>query len=146
MSRLQRDQALFVTPSTIARIIQGYRPDFIHINTEGPLGPAGVTASNRHRLCFTTSFRTKFPEYLNLRIGTPAFVDLRAARWFHNSGAGCMAPTASLRDELAARGFRDLRHWARGVDHELFKPRPGADLDLPRPIFLSVGRVAVERI
>ena len=135
----------FVTPSTIGRIIEGYRPDFIHINTEGPLGLAGVIACRRRGQRFTTSFRTKFPEYLNLRIGTPLSWTYALLRWFHNSGAGCMVPTASLRDELAARGFRELRHWARGVDHELFKPRAGADLGLPRPIFLSVGRVAIEK-
>jgi glycosyltransferase involved in cell wall biosynthesis len=135
----------FVTPSTIARIIEGYRPDFIHINTEGPLGLAGVIACKRQGLRFTTSFRTKFPEYLNLRIGTPLSWTYALLRWFHNSGAGCLVPTASLRDELAARGFRDLRHWARGVDHELFKPRADTDLGFPRPIFLSVGRVAIEK-
>jgi glycosyltransferase involved in cell wall biosynthesis len=56
-----------------------------------------------------------------------------------------MVATVSLRDDLHSRGFKNLMFWSRGVDHELFKPRPGADLKLPRPIFLSVGRIAIEK-
>jgi glycosyltransferase involved in cell wall biosynthesis len=135
----------FVTPSMIGRMIEDYEPDFIHVNTEGPIGIAGVIACRRLGLKFTTSFRTKFPEYLNLRCRVPLSWTYPLLRSFHNAGSGCMVPTASLRDELAAWGFRELRHWARGVDHQLFRPRPGADLGLPRPIFLTVGRVAVEK-
>jgi glycosyltransferase involved in cell wall biosynthesis len=135
----------FVTPSTIGRVIDDYQPDFIHINTEGPIGFSGVIACRRRGLRFTTSFRTKFPEYLHLRCRVPVKWTYPLLRSFHNAGSGCMVPTLSLREELEARGFRDLRHWARGVDHDLFRPRPGADLGLPRPIFLCVGRVAVEK-
>jgi glycosyltransferase involved in cell wall biosynthesis len=129
----------------IGRIADEFRLDFIHINTEGPIGLAGVIACRRMGLSFTTSFRTKFPEYLQLRCRVPVKWTYPLLRWFHNAGTGCMVPTASLRDELKGRGFKNLRHWSRGVDHELFRPRPEADLGLPRPIFLCVGRVAVEK-
>ncbi len=66
-------------------------------------------------------------------------------RRFHNAGAACMVPTESLKTDLEARGFRNLRIWQRGVDHQLFRPREGADLGFPRPVFLCVGRVAVEK-
>jgi glycosyltransferase involved in cell wall biosynthesis len=56
-----------------------------------------------------------------------------------------MVSTRSLMDELAARGFRHLGLWTRGVDSELFRPERAIDLSLPRPIFVSVGRVAVEK-
>ena len=135
----------FVTPSIIGRMIDDYAPDFIHVNTEGPIGIAGVIACRRLGLRFTTSFRTKFPEYLKLRCGVPLDWTYGLMRRFHNAGSGCLVPTASLRDELAAWGFRNLRHWSRGVDHELFRPRQAADLGFPRPIFLAVGRVAVEK-
>ena len=133
-----------MTPSTIGRIIESYRPDFIHINTEGPLG-----ACRRHRLQrrgrgSRRAFARNSPN-ICLRECRSAVVDLSVAAAVPQCRAGCMVPTASLRDDLAARGFRDLRHWARGVDHQLFRPRAGADLGLPRPIFLSVGRVAIEK-
>jgi glycosyltransferase involved in cell wall biosynthesis len=58
-----------------------------------------------------------------------------------------MAPTPSIRGELSRRGFDfdRVKVWSRGVDHALFRPRTPDALDLPRPIFLSVGRVAVEK-
>jgi glycosyltransferase involved in cell wall biosynthesis len=56
-----------------------------------------------------------------------------------------MVSTAALERDLAARGFRRLMRWSRGVDHELFRPRSESVLDLPRPIFLFVGRVSVEK-
>ena len=56
-----------------------------------------------------------------------------------------MVATDSLRQELGARGFRKLGFWTRGVDTELFNPDNPATLDLPRPIFMTMGRVAVEK-
>ena len=38
-----------------------------------------------------------------------------------------------------------MKLWSRGVDADLFRPRAARALDLPRPIFLTVGRVAVEK-
>ena len=55
-----------------------------------------------------------------------------------------MAATPALAEELRERGFSRVVLWPRGVDTELFCPRQ-FDLGLPRPIFLSVGRVAVEK-
>ena len=45
---------------------------------------------------------------------------------------------------MRARGFRNVVLWPRGVDTALFHPRD-VDLGLPRPVFLCVGRVAVEK-
>ena len=56
-----------------------------------------------------------------------------------------MVATASLRQELGARGFSRLGTWTRGVDTELFPPDDAAELDLPRPIFMTMGRVAVKK-
>jgi glycosyltransferase involved in cell wall biosynthesis len=56
-----------------------------------------------------------------------------------------MAPTPTIVAELTRRGFKRVLLWTRGVDHMQFRPRAGRALDLPRPIFLSVGRVAVEK-
>ena len=95
---------------------------------------------------FTTSFHTRFPEYLAARAPIPQRLTYAVLRRFHNAGRGCMVATASLEADLAARGFRNLMRWSRGVDSDMFRPRPGeSTLDLPRPIFIFVGRVSVEK-
>jgi glycosyltransferase involved in cell wall biosynthesis len=67
-----------------------------------------------------------------------------ALRAFHRNSQAVMAATPALANELRARGFRNVVLWTRGVDTSLFHPRT-ADLGLPRPVFLCVGRVAVEK-
>ncbi len=133
------------SPAAVSRAIEASRPDFVHIATEGPLG----MLARRHCLSagrgFTTSYHTKFPEYLSARLPVPVSWSYAAMRRFHNAGLGCMVATPSIEAELAARGFRNLMRWSRGVDRELFRPRLGADLGLPRPVFLYVGRIAVEK-
>ncbi len=66
-------------------------------------------------------------------------------RRFHSAGAAVLAATPTLGAELASRGFKNVKLWPRGVDANLFRPRSGAPLNLPRPIFLTVGRLAVEK-
>lgn len=133
-------------PGAIGAKIAAAVPDHIHIATEGPIGFAARRWCLRRGRRFTTSFHTRFPEYLAARAPIPESWAYAILRRFHNAGAGCMVSTASLERELAGRGFRHLMRWSRGVDAGLFRPRPGARDDrLPRPIFLYVGRVAVEK-
>jgi glycosyltransferase involved in cell wall biosynthesis len=129
----------------IARRIEAASPEAIHIATEGPIGWAVRAYCRRHRLAFTTSYTTRFPEYIAVRSIIPAAVSYAVLRHFHAAAAMTMVATASLRQELAARGFRKLGTWTRGVDTDLFRPDDVAELDLPRPIFLTMGRVAVEK-
>ena len=133
------------SPAEIGRLIDADGDAFVHIATEGPLGLLARRHCVARRRPFTTSYHTKFPEYLSARVPVPLSWGYAFMRWFHNAGHGCMVATVSLRDDLERRGFRNLLFWSRGVDHELFRPRPGIDLNLPRPIFLSVGRVAIEK-
>jgi glycosyltransferase involved in cell wall biosynthesis len=97
------------------------------------------------KLPFTTSFHTRFPEYIEARTGIPARWIYPVLRRFHNSADCIMVATETLRADLAARGFGKLMLWGRGVDVELFKPRDKAFLSDPRPVYLYVGRVAVEK-
>jgi glycosyltransferase involved in cell wall biosynthesis len=99
----------------------------------------------KRRRAFTTSFHTRFADYAAARLPIPRSLSWGWLRWFHNAGRATMASTESLSNELSGRGFRKLMRWPRGVDTNLFQPRAGSDLGLPRPIFLSVGRVAVEK-
>ncbi len=133
----------------IRRRIEAVKPDYIHIATEGPLGLMARRASLDIRTPgYTTSYHTRFPEYLSARLPVPQALTYALLRRFHNSGLGCMVATETLRRDLEARGFTNLRMWSRGVDTALFHPRDdAADIyaGLPRPILLNVGRVAVEK-
>jgi glycosyltransferase involved in cell wall biosynthesis len=129
----------------LGRIIDGFAPDALHIATEGPLGLAAQRHAKRRGLAFTTAFHTRFPEYLAARIRIPVGLTYAWLRRFHGRGSGCMVAAKSLRAELAARGFRNLKPWSRGVDLAAFQPQPREAWDFPRPIFAYVGRVAVEK-
>lgn len=125
--------------------IHTFRPDCIHIATEGPLGWAGRNACQALNLPFTTSFHTKFPEYIYARLGIPTRWSYRFLRWFHHLSKRVMVATQSMRNSLEQEGFEHLVPWSRGVDVELFRPRPKDFLSDPRPISMYVGRVAVEK-
>lgn len=127
------------------RRLDAFAPEALHIATEGPLGLAARSWALRNAFPFTSSFHTRFPEYVRLRTGMPLSLTYAFLRWFHRPAKTVMVATATLREELARRGFVRLGIWSRGVDTELFRPRPKEFLDAPRPIFLFVGRVAVEK-
>lgn len=129
----------------LARLLDGFAPEAIHIATEGPIGMAGRSYCKRRGVPFTTSFHTKFPEYVEARTRIPASLSYRWLRHFHGAAARTMVATQSLEDELHQVGFANLARWTRGVDTELFHPRADVPLDLPRPVFAYIGRVAVEK-
>ena len=131
-------------PAKIARLIAEARPDSIHIATEGPIGLMARRYCRQRRLPFTTSFHTRFPEYISARLPVPETWIWAALRAFHGPSQAVMAATPALASELRARGFRNVVLWPRGVDISHFHPRT-VDLGLARPVFLCVGRVAVEK-
>ncbi len=131
-------------------MIEAFAPDALHIATEGPLGIAARGWAVRRGCAFTTAFHTRFPEYVQARTGLPPGLLYAWLRHFHGAGQGIMVATPSLRHELESRGFRNIRPWSRGVDLQAFDPvlrdrRPDPFGNLPRPVFLYVGRVAVEK-
>lgn len=127
-----------------ARRIEEIRPDAIHIATEGPIGWMTRRWCRARGVPYTTSFHTRFPEYLSRRFGLPAALVYAAERRFHNTGAGMMVATPSLAADLAARGFEHIRPWTRGVDTRRFRPAPVRQFG-SGPVFLYVGRVAHEK-
>lgn len=130
----------------LARLMEEFRPDALHIATEGPLGLAARQLAQNRGWIFTTAFHTRFPEYLKARTKLPTRLSYAWLRRFHNAGQGLMVATESLRLELADRGFRHLRAWSRGVDLSHFRPEPREAWEgMKRPVFLYVGRVAVEK-
>ena len=135
--------------SVIAQHLKDHVYDHVHIATEGPIGWATRAACLRQHLLFTTSFHTRFAEYIESYTGLPAWISYAFQRRFHRPSIGTFAATPSLKADLARRGFRRLMLWSRGVDTDLFKPpaprdspRDGADRE---PVFLYVGRVSREK-
>ncbi len=130
---------------TLAARIAEFSPHALHIATEGPLGLAARRYCLQHGMRFTTSYHTQFPQYVRARVPIPIAASYWLLHRFHGAAARTMVSTRSLRHDLAARGFRNLASWRRGVDTEVFKPGPKDFLALPRPIAAYVGRVAVEK-
>jgi glycosyltransferase involved in cell wall biosynthesis len=132
-------------PREVAERIERVAPDAIHIATEGPIGAVARHYCVKRGLPFTTSYTTRFPEYIAARVPIPEAWSYAVLRYFHAAARVTMVSTPSLMAELAGRGFKNLGMWTRGVDTDLFRPERAIDLGLPRPIFATVGRVAVEK-
>ncbi len=129
----------------LRKILDAFRPDALHIATEGPLGLAARRYCRKRGLAYTTSLHTRFPEYVHMRFGIPLSWGYAYLRWFHGRSVRVMVATQSLRAELQSKGFRNLVLWSRGVDTELFRPRSKDRIADAKPIFLYAGRVAIEK-
>ena len=133
-------------PGRVYARVHAFRPDHVHISTEGPLGFWVRRFCRRMGWRFTTSYHTRFPEYLHRLARVPEGITYRFLKWFHGRSAGMMVATPSLEKELVSRGFAaPVRRWSRGVDLGTFRPRPKAAAPYPRPILLYVGRVSHEK-
>ena len=121
-------------------------PQALHIATEGPLGFRRAALLRQATGCaspppITRSFRNTCARGCRSRW----CASYALLRWFHGAAQSCMVSTQGVQTELAARGFRNLVRWRRGVDTQLFRPQRKDFLELPRPIAAYVGRVAVEK-
>ncbi len=134
-----------VSARSVVRRLQAGHYDAIHLATEGPIGWAVRGACKKLGLRFTTSYHTQFPAYLRARAPVPERWSYALLRRFHGAGTAMMVATPTMMRDLAGRGFRHLAMWSFGVDTELFNPDHPSVLDLPRPIFITVARLAVEK-
>jgi 1,2-diacylglycerol 3-alpha-glucosyltransferase/glucuronosyltransferase len=129
----------------VAELIYSFAPDVVHVATEGPIGLVVRAFCRRNRWRFSTSYHTRFPEYLQRMAAIPLGWSYAFMRWFHCASSAVMVSTPSLEADLALRGFRNLRRWSRGVDLALFTPRPKTWTEYSRPILLYAGRVSKEK-
>ncbi len=133
------------TPGEVARRIDALNIDCLHIATEGPLGWLARGVAIKRGWPFTTAYHSRFPEYVHARMKFPLSWSYSLLRKFHNAGQATLAPTPAIVDDLLARGFTKARLWSRGVDLQAFSP-DGPKLERgPEPVFLYVGRLAVEK-
>jgi glycosyltransferase involved in cell wall biosynthesis len=129
----------------LARLLDDFGPYHIHIATEGSLGIAARRYCLRNGLGFTTSYHTQFPEYVRERLPIPLPVSYAVLRRFHSRAQKTMVATRKMREGLTSRGFKNLVTWERGVDTELFRPIQNKARDRSAPVWIYVGRVAVEK-
>lgn len=130
---------------SVEKRIRDYAPHALHIATEGPLGIAARRFALRNNLPFTTAYHTRFPEYVQARFSIPLSWTYRFLRWFHGPSGAVMAPTQKVKSDLEDWGFTNAVLWTRGVDLDVFKLQEANKLNTEPPIFLYVGRVAVEK-
>jgi glycosyltransferase involved in cell wall biosynthesis len=129
----------------VAQRLDEAQPDAVHIATEGPLGAAARAHCLHRGWAFTSAFHTRFPDILAKALHLPVRWGYAWFKRFHAPSSGVMVPTEGMRGILQSHGFSNLLTWSHGVDLRLFQPVPGADLGLPRPVFLFVGRVSYEK-
>ena len=140
------DIALSLFPGKeVARRIKEFAPDAMHIATEGPLGLSARSYAVKNRLPFSTAYHTRFPEYVKARTGIPLALTYAFIRWFHSPSMAVMAPTIVVKDDLEKYGLKNVVLWSRGVDLDIFKMQDSKVLNTAHPIFLYVGRVAIEK-
>ena len=133
-------------PGRVYERVHRFKPTHVHISTEGPLGFWVRHFCRRMGWQFTTSYHTRFPEYLNHLARVPERITYKFLKWFHDASACMMVATPSLQKELFGRGFRSpMRRWSRGVDLGTFRPRAKQEAGYTRPILLYVGRVSHEK-
>ena len=133
-------------PGRVYERVLRFQPDHVHISTEGMLGLMVRRLCRRVGWQFSTSYHTRFPEYLKRLARVPEWITYRVLRWFHGQSRSMMVATPSLERELIDRGFAPpIRRWSRGVDLGIFRPRPKVELGYKRPVLLYVGRVSHEK-
>jgi glycosyltransferase involved in cell wall biosynthesis len=133
---------------SVGAMLEKFRPNAIHLATEGPLCVAARRWCIRHDMPFTTAYHTQFPDYVSARSGVPAEWIWRYIRWFHAPSQAILASTPSIRASLVAHGITQVKHWGRGVDLTNFHPGVAPHpvmAALKGPVQLYVGRVAVEK-
>ena len=133
------------TRGPVIRRIEALAPDSIHVATEGPLGWIVRNYCVRKKIPFSTAYHTQFPEYLRARLPIPLAATYRIVKHFHAPATACLVGTPYLKAVLIERGFTNVEVWTKGVDTALFSPQRRAPLPYPGPVFLYVGRVAVEK-
>jgi glycosyltransferase involved in cell wall biosynthesis len=129
----------------VADAIQSINADALHISTEGPLGHLARSWAVKNNIPFTSCYHTHYPLYISARFPVPEHWTYAYLRWFHSAAQATMVATEDLKKTLIQNGFKNLMIWSRGVDGQLFKPRPNKRLYGEGPVFLCVARLAVEK-
>ncbi len=129
----------------LTKMLDDFKPGAIHIAVEGPLGMAARGYCLKRKIRFSTAYHTRFPEYVHVRTGIPEGWTYAFLKWFHGAGVHIMVSNDILKKELEEHGFKKVVLWHRGVDTDMFKPDDPMPLKEEKPVFMYMGRVAVEK-
>jgi len=140
-------------PGQLEQRFETYRPDVVHIATEGPLGFSALRAARKLDVPATSTFHTNFQDYCaDYGAAFAGRAMMRYLRWFHNKCALTTVPDQGLIERLTKDGVERLKMLGRGADTKLFSPKKrsselraewGADEETP--VVLYVGRAAAEK-
>lgn len=117
--------------------------DHIHISTEGSIGLAARYACRKYEKAFTTSFHTKYPEYVEIHTGIPSRLSSRYFRWFHRTSSAVMCTTPSMVEYCNNIGIKNTVVWSRGVNTDLFRPQTKTAGKKIKAVYL--GRISAEK-
>jgi len=118
----------------------------IHIATEGAIGLAAKYSAKKYGKPYTTSFHTKYPEYVQIHTGIPPRISGLYFRWFHRNSGSVMVTTPAMADYCTSLGIRNIKIWSRGVDTTIFKPKEDlrpARMGQVKAVY--VGRISAEK-
>ncbi len=129
----------------VGAAIRDFRPDCVHLATEGPLGWTARRWLSKRGLAFSSAIHTRFPEYVHTRWPRiPLSWGYAYLRQFHRPSQSVLVTTERLRSEFHGWGLQRLNLWRKGVDLKCFQPPTEASVP-GRLVFLYVGRVAPEK-
>ena len=140
-------------PRRVAHFLDAFRPDLVHVMTEGPLGLVGRRYALRRGIPLVTSFHTDFPQHSHYYgLGRLEPLIWRWLLWFHRPARFVHTPGEAVRVELARRGLAHVRVWGHGADTAMFDHRKRSlafrrRLGVPdgAALVLHVGRMAAEK-
>lgn len=146
-------------PSMLASLADLYRfdPDAVHISTPGPIGLFGLLVARLMNVRSVGFYHTDFALQARQIVRDESVSRIVEAytRWFYSAVDEIRVPTARYVALLERRGYdaRRMRLFSRGIDLDLFAPRPrpgrsplaerfglGRGLNL-----LYVGRVSMDK-
>ena len=133
----------YKTKSQFEIMFKNLNPDYIHIATEGTLGLTARQWCVKNGFKFTTSYHTKFPEYIEDKLGIPNELSYIYMKWFHGSSSKILVTTQAMQQELKEKGIVNTAVWSRGVDTNLFNP--ANKISQEKPYLLYVGRISSEK-
>lgn len=138
----------------IAKALNQFKPDIVHLVTEGPLGLAALNIARQCNYPVSSGFHSPFHEFSR-------FFDLKFLikpvqhylRWFHNRTDLTCVPSVDTQQALISAGFTcPLALVSRGVDRQHFNPqkrcqqlREQWQATPQTTVMLYVGRLSPEK-
>lgn len=135
------------TKSKIEKIIDDFNPDYIHISTEWLIGILTRKILKKKGLSWSSSFHTRFPEYMEERFGFGKELIWKIMRRVYKDDQIILTTTNTMKEIMIENGIQEdkIKIWSRGVDENLIVENNRTNSSSDFPVLLNVGRVSVEK-